>query len=54
MENNSNIEYKPIFEKNNIVLKNENLDVTDELIQIFGSEDSTIIIKFKSNNKLSY
>ncbi|WP_210132815.1 exo-alpha-sialidase [Staphylococcus sp. GDH8C126P] len=51
MENNSNIEYKPIFEKNNVVLKNESLDITDELNQIFVSEDSAIIIKFKSNNK---
>lgn len=41
----------PIFEKNNIVLNNQGLDVTNELKTSLTSESSTIIIKFKSNNQ---
>ncbi len=41
----------PIFERNNIVLNNQGLDVTNDLQQALTSDSSTIIIKFKSNNQ---
>ncbi|MFK4998473.1 sialidase domain-containing protein [Bacillus sp. N9] len=42
---------QPVFEKSNIILNNQGLDVTDEVKQSLTSESSTIIIKFKSNNQ---
>lgn len=41
----------PVFEKNNIVLTNQGLDVTNEVKQSLTSDSSTIIIKFSSNNQ---